>query len=906
LNSEVLALARSRLLELGLSPGAEEAPKWLKLLAASDFAFALLMQFPGWRQPLVAGEALPTDPGLQGSEAIWMEQRARALEVIWREVIAEVDPIASCHDMSKLAARQIEQALSVAELEMESRFGCLRGRGKAVRLCAFGMGKLGGMELNFSSDLDLVFGHAEAESSDGVRSLEADAYSARLVRRCAQLLSEMTSFGQAWRVDLRLRPYGQAGQLALPFQAMEQYFQREGRDWERYAWIRALPVAGDREGGQGLIEQLRPFMYRRYLDYAAFEGLREMKQMIDSEVDRRGLEDNLKLGPGGIREVEFLVQLEQLIRGGRMPSLRCQSTVQAMQAIAEAEVWPAQKCQELSAAYRFLRRLENRVQMLDNQQTHDLPEDPWLKERLAQTLGFTDSHALLRELSVQRNAVQRWFQEAVLPTQRSGVDAAMVNDEHEARSVWRALTAQQGADAKPPEGLERVVWDRLKHFAESLESKNLSATARARLDRVVPQLWVLAKQTADAGATATRLIDFLNAVLRRSSYLALLSEQPTVAKMLVKLFAASPWAAERICASPLLLDEFMDPRLLAQAVRPDQLTLEWEIERAGIEADDLEATIERLKQFQQAQQLRLAMQKLFANADPISVTRGLSVIADFVIERSLALAAADLKRAHGEFAHEGLGFAVLGYGSLGGRELNFASDLDLVFVYDASLSEQESNGPRPLDGHRYFVRLAQRVLHLLTHSTVSGPLYAVDTRLRPDGAKGLLVSALDRFERYQRREAWTWEHQALVRARAVAGDVGLMHQFERIRADILALDRVPADTALAIQQMRERMRHELDRSDSDKFDLKQGRGGLVDIEFAIHRMVLTAGGHQFSTDTASLLQRCFEPAQAELLSRAHTRWLDLGLMATLNGARRVVALGADDGQLAEQVRVLVR
>jgi len=898
LGGAVAELAHEAACDLGLKPKA--AKQLAPLLAASDFAQRVLGAHPEWIKPLLARRPLPVAQEQDFATRLAAQQRARALSVMAADILDGASEVQVCSAMSALAREQIDAALGQAERELAAR---RPKSAAAVRLCVFGMGKLGGGELNFSSDLDLVMAHQQLPEDDALE--DCQEYFSRLTRRCSQLLGETTPEGQAWRIDLRLRPFGQAGQLALSFDAMEHYFQREGRDWERYAWIKASPVAGDVQGGLDFLTILRPFIYRRYLDYAAFEGLREMKQLIDAEVGRRGLEENLKLGPGGIREIEFMVQLEQLIRGGRIPTLRACGTWPALQAFADAGLWSREKLSELRTCYSHLRRMENRAQMFDNQQTHELPESELARERIAQTAGYANYAALTAALADTRDLVQRWFQAAVLPAKPS---AARDSDgDQQAREVWRTLQ-EHDASTQAPAGVTPQLWNKLRDFADSPQVRSLSARSRARLDLVVPQLWVLARVTPDPDATAERLLEFLQAVLRRSSYLSLLAEQPASARWLVRLFSTSAWAAQRICQTPILLDELIDGRVLTEPVTIEGLRRAWQLQYPNVMQEDGEQVIEALRQFQQAAMLRLAVQLLFAEADPVAVARGLAWIADFVLDQALAVAVREIRAQHGYLpsAPEGtqpdLGFAVLGYGSLGGRELNFASDMDLVFIYDDSLVEQESAGRRPLDGHRYFVRLAQRLLHLLTFATHSGALYAVDTRLRPDGGKGLLVSAMDRFARYQTDEAWTWEHQALVRARWVAGDRELGRAFEALRTEIIAMPRVPEKLNKVSDEMRQRMRRELDRSDAQHFDLKQGAGGLVDIEFALQRQVLCTSntGEPAATETTLLIQALSDRALSSLLAKAHHRWLALGLAATLAGRRRLAVLEADDRLLAEQ------
>ncbi len=884
---------------------------------ASDFAFDHFSANPSWIETLTTPPEYPADAG--AGELTEYRVR-RSIAQIALECSGAISVEQSLGYASDTAKRCIVAALTRAEAETATRFGVARDAvGTPVRLCVFAMGKLGGHELNYSSDIDLIMSYASAGESDGggsfaapnsARVLDNGEYFARITRRMAQLLTERTPLGSCYRVDLRLRPFGSAGQAALSFAAMEDYYQREGRDWERYAWIKALPVAGDMAGGERLREILRPFIYRRYLDFAAFEGMREMKAMVDHEVRKADLGDNLKLGPGGIREIEFLIQLEQLIRGGRDEKLRVSGSLAALNALAQAGWLEPLDAQTLRADYLFLRQVENRVQMLADQQTHSLPStdspsDRAIRARIAAGLGFASSDQFLLQLHQLRERVHKRFAEAItLPVPASsthmGIDAALevtpnIDDAYaQAAATWQMLTGpnrEAVLESAKPAAISLELWQALIGFADSSAVQSSSARGRSRMDKVVPMLWALAlKQphsSAKIEACALRLIAFLQAIAGRSAYLALLAEKPAVAERLVQLFTQSAWVAQLITSTPMLMDELLDTRRLTLAHDLSSLQREADNELAGSDSDDIEHAFELLIAFKHSVQLRLAVGFLQGRLDALSTVNGLSDLADVLIERVLGFAWRELVKVHGfPFACGGrkLGFAVLGYGSLGGAELNFASDLDLVFVYDHACAATETSGPKIVDGQRFFVKLAQRVISLLTTPTRFGALYAIDTRLRPNGNKGLLVTSLSAYGDYQLREAWLWEHQALVRARWVAGDPSLAEAFALLRDQTLALTRVPAQVQKEVQAMRERMRAELDRSSELLFDLKQGQGGLVDIEFALQAAVLSSAiRKRWSSKTQTLLPELLADAE-----RGHRKLLALGLRATLELKPRIV------------------
>ncbi len=892
----------------------------------SDFAFDVLTANPDWIDTLLTPPEFPAS----ADAAALVEYRVRrSIAQIALECSGAISVEQSLGYASDTAKRCIEAALTLAEAETAARFGtAYDAAGTPVRLCVFAMGKLGGHELNYSSDIDLILSYASAGESDGggsfaapisARVLDNSEYFARITRRMAQLLTERTPLGSCYRVDLRLRPFGTAGQAALSFAAMEDYYQREGRDWERYAWIKARPIAGDVAGGERLREILRPFIYRRYLDFAAFEGMREMKAMVDHEVRKADLGDNLKLGPGGIREIEFLIQLEQLIRGGRDEKLRVSGSLPALSALAEAGWLSADDAQTLRSDYLFLRRVENRVQMMADQQTHSLPNtdspgDHANLLRIAASLGFASSDEFLTNLQFLRERVHQRFGEAIsLPVQPShkpsSAHAAAVDiperveEAHaEAAANWQMLTGPNRdalLESAKPAAISLQLWQALIGFADSSAVQSSSARGRSRMDKVVPMLWALAlKQphsSAKIEACAMRLIAFLQAIAGRSAYLALLAEKPAVAERLVQLFTQSAWLAQLITSTPMLMDELLDTRRLTLAHDRLSLQIEADNELASADRDDLEHAFELLIAFKHSVQLRLAVGFLQNRLDALSTVNGLSDLADILIERVLGFAWRELVRVHGfpsACGGRNIGFAVLGYGSLGGVELNFASDLDLVFVYEQNCALSETTGPKVVDGQRFFVKLAQRVISLLTTPTRFGALYEIDTRLRPNGNKGLLVTSLSAYGDYQLSEAWLWEHQALVRARWVAGDQALAETFALLRDQILAMPRDPARVQKEVQAMRERMRAELDRSSEQMFDLKQGQGGLVDIEFALQAAVLSYNDcKRWSTRTHDLLPILLTREQASAhvdIEHRHRKLLALGLSATLELKPRIV------------------
>ncbi len=866
-----------------------------RVAIASDFAAAVLVQQPGLLAALLADDAADGVPLPQLTAAnrhdwpmlLRRYRTAESTRLVWRDVAGLDDVDATLVGSTRLAETCLQAGLSALEAEFGQRYGLVRAAdGSAQRLVVFALGKLGGGELNFSSDIDLVYGYAQDGQSDGPRGLAAEDYFARLGQQLARLLDETTADGFCHRVDLRLRPFGNAGRVALSFAGMEQYFQREGRDWERYAWQKARPVAGDLQAGEEFLQTLRPFVYRRYLDYGALDGLREMKAAIAAEVARKELADDIKRGPGGIREIEFLAQALQLIRGGREPALRERRLVPALHALRDAGHLSAPDVAALIDAYRFLRRLENRLQMRRDAQTHALPADAHERMRIAVALEYRDWEALQAELDGHRRRVTDEFA-ALLAPRGAGATTSDLS------AYWRALPEAGDAGALAQAGFAQPneADGTLRDFVRSPGVRDLSDAARARLDRVMPVLLDATVASVQQLLALRRLLALLQNILRRASYLALLDEQPAALTRLVDVVTRSALLAERLAAHPLLLDELLDARVAGTLPRREELKAAC---AGALVHDDIETALLALNETRQSLSFRIALATLDGRQPARDSACQLAWLADAVIEVVVALALREMQAAHGGIAASR--FAVIGYGSLGGEELGFGSDLDLVFLYDAPAGAT-SDGARALDAPRWFARLAQKIVSLLATPSAGGRLYEADVRLRPDGAKGLLVSTLASFADYQRERAWTWEHQALVRARCVAGDAGLCEAFERVRTDTLARDRDAGKLRDDVVAMRAKMRAELDRSDSARFDLKQGEGGLVDLEFLLQYLVLRDAAHGpgllVSRDTPALIAAAGDagalaPDASQALLQAHATLLSAGLDCTLDRRQRLV------------------
>ncbi|MES9834275.1 MAG: bifunctional [glutamate--ammonia ligase]-adenylyl-L-tyrosine phosphorylase/[glutamate--ammonia-ligase] adenylyltransferase [Candidatus Thiodiazotropha sp. DIVDIV] len=767
-------------------------------------------------------------------------RREQMVRIIWRDLTRLADLDETLEDLSALADASIRHAMEHLYTWCCNEMGVPRNeQGEAQPLVVLGMGKLGARELNLSSDIDLIFAYPESGSTDGARRLTNEQFFIRLCQRLVQALDNHTAEGFVFRVDTRLRPFGSVGPLAMSFSAMESYYGSQAREWERYAMIKARVVAGESSAGDELMAMLRPFVYRRYLDFSAIESLRDMKQMISSELHKKGMEANIKLGPGGIREIEFIGQAFQLIRGGRDKALQTRPILSVLQILQERELLPEFAVRELTEAYVFLRLVENRVQAWQDKQTHLLPSDDIGRERLAKTMGFDSWDPFSEVLEQHRRRVQGHFDMVFAAPQAESDEQSQpltgvwneLLDEAQASTILQEYGFQQADEALHLLGLLR----------NSHACRQLSTKGRERLDQLMPLLLEAVGQSDAADLALPRVLDLLAAVVRRTSYIALLMENPMVLSQLVKLAGISPWVISMLTRHPILMDELLDPRRLYSPLKREALNQELADLLSRIDEDDLESQMERLRQFAQSNRLRVAAADIAEQIPLMVVSDYLTWIAETIIEQVIQLSYQEMFRRHGRppGVSEGeTGFAVVGYGKLGGIELGFGSDLDMVFLHRCSDRNAFTDGEKPVSVDVFYARMAQRFIHIMTTRTPSGILYETDMRLRPNGNSGMMVSALETFETYQRNSAWTWEHQALVRARVVAGDAKVGEGFDKIRQRIIGEQRDGDKLQSEVVEMREKMRTSLDKSNDDLFDLKQGFGGIVDIEFMVQYTVL--------------------------------------------------------------------
>lgn len=806
------------------------------------------------------------------------------VRIAWRDLIGWADLSETMRDLSAFADACIDCALDILyEWQCVADGIPIGTDGLRQRLVVIGMGKLGGRELNFSSDVDLIFAYPEVGETKGSgKAISNEAFFLRLCRRLIKVLGKTTADGFVFRVDTRLRPHGENGPLVMSFDALEQYYQRQGREWERYAWIKARVVAGDKVAGSHLLERLKPFVYRRYLDFGAFESLRDMKEKISLEVRRKQLQNNIKLGPGGIREIEFFGQMFQLIRGGVIPSLQEPGIKKVLATLAGEGIIPQKVGDELCRAYVFLRTLENRLQEFSDQQTHLLPSGEVENARLALSMNFKDSQTFADHLKLHREKVHDHF--TMLLNAKDSADEDK-ESKKALQGVWHELLEEKEAEKQlSAVGFSdpRAVLGLLDHLRDDLMARMPSSEGRQRLDKLIPLLLKVVGISENSLATLIRIIDLVKAIKGRASYLALLLENPHSLTHLVKLCDASPFIASFLTRHPVLLDELLDPRSLYVPPGRDELEKEL-VQRMDRLHDNFEYQMEELRIFKQENVFRVAAADVTEALALMRVSDHLSDLAEIVLNKVIELAWDHLTEKHGiptcrlDGQPSEQGFAVVAYGKFGGLELGYSSDLDMVFLHSGTQGHTRSD-KYPIDNRQFFARLGQRVIHILTAHTRAGTLYETDMRLRPSGSAGILVSHIESFHDYQVNKAWTWEHQALIRARAVGGDPLLMQRFEEIRKAVIGRPRKKTRLQKDVAEMRERMRKELLIAEPGMFDLKQGSGGIVDIEFLVQYLVLLKSHKSREllkwTDNVRLIQTLletgvFDEYTANLLKHAY-------------------------------------
>lgn len=722
---------------------------------------------------------------------------------------------------SQLAECAINSALDYLHRWQVEVYGePVDGDGNSQRLIVIGMGKLGGGELNVSSDIDLIFAYEAEGVTNGNQSISNQDFFTRLGKKLIAAIDEITEDGFVFRVDMRLRPFGSEGALVSNLDALEAYYQNNGREWERYAWIKGREVTG----GNAVSSLLKPFVFRKYLDFGAFSSMRDLKIQIQRDVNSKGMHNNIKLGRGGIREIEFIAQVFQLIRGGRDSSLQIKPTLSVLQVLKSKGMLPEKTVNELTEAYIYLRNLEHRLMYLEDAQTQELPKSEASQALIAKAMNFDRKSefgwsAFLAKLDGYRQQVQRYFDETFEDADAGGTELEAET------AIWNgAVTETQSVTNLQGMGYQDAAESlrRLVNLHQGARYKQLPELSRQRFDAVMPHVISQAAKMPNADVTLLRVMDLLESICRRASYLALLAEHPHAMQLLVKLCSSSPWLANYLAQHPILLDELLDTRTLYAV--PDFDGMREELRSRLAEADkDIEQQMDIMRHFKHATVFRFAAQDINGELALETLSDYLSALADLILQVALETIWPTVRGKHLDTPK----FAVIGYGKLGGKELGYASDLDIIFLYDDEAPE----------AGEVYARFAQRINNWFNSLTSAGLLYETDLQLRPDGNSGLLVSSVAAFREYQLQKAWVWEHQAITRARFVAGDATIGAAFDAIRHEVMVQTRDQVKLKTEVLAMREKMRG-AQHLKGDVFDLKHSVGGIIDVEFLVQYLVL--------------------------------------------------------------------
>ena len=809
------------------------------------------------------------------NENQWMSTlrilRARLMfRWIWQDANQLTDVVTLTRELSDFADASINAAKDFARIPLLAKHGEPVGYGGKVQdLIVVAMGKLGAQELNLSSDIDLIFAFDEQGETNGRKCVDVQQFCIAWGQKIIYLLEHITADGFVFRVDMRLRPWGDGSALAISHAALEKYLSQHGREWERYAWIKARIVSGGVDGDE-LLAMTRPFVFRKYVDYTAFEAMREMKAMIEREVARRNIEDDIKLGAGGIREVEFIVQVFQLIYGGSKLELQDRQCLVSLKHLGEVGLLDDEAVVDLEDAYLFLRRVEHAIQALNDQQTQSLPSEIDPRNRIVATLGFEDWDQFITHLNQKRQKVIYQFEHLI---KEKGTETL-------AESFGQLEVRLESVLDDHAKNLIKEFW-----FGHAI--KKLPAKAIQRLKEFWPHLIEAILQSDKPQTALVRLMPLIESVMRRTVYLVMLIESKGALQRLVKMATVSPWICEELTHYPVLLDEFLSMDFELPKRKDLEDSLRQQLLR--IEIDQVEDQMRVLRLFKKSNVLTVAASDVLAESPLMKVSDALTDIAEVSVIATLNLAYQITAKKHGypldaegqRCSMDHIAFAVIGYGKVGGIELGYGSDLDLVFIHYID-EQSDTDGLKAISGFTFAMRVAQKFMSLMTTQTLDGRVYEIDTRLRPSGEAGLLVTSLKAFEQYQLKNAWVWEHQAIVRARSIAGESSLREKFEELRRVILTLPRDEHKVREEVLNMRQKMKDHLGSSKEQKkdgiFHLKQDAGGIVDIEFMAQYVVLAWSGTNADlahySDNVRILEdaakaRCLSSDDASALIQAY-------------------------------------
>ena len=888
-----------------------------KVWGCSEVVARWCIRYPEWLLALNEIELSENNLSQKAYQKIWEQQaetlsdeaslyralrqfrNQQMLRIIWRDICNWSDLKNTISELSSLAEVCINAARHYyvkSNSEFTQQFGRPYNEdNEEQELIVIAMGKLGAWELNLSSDIDLIFAYpSEGQTHGGKNCIENTEYFTRLGKKVISVLNNTTEDGFVFRVDMRLRPFGDGGALVSSFNALENYYQIHGREWERYAMIKARVVAGKEESANELMQMLQPFVYRRYMDYGAYESMRELKAMITKKVNSKGMQGNVKLGAGGIREIEFIGQVFQLIRGGRDSRYKQRELLKILKVVKEEQRLPEYVVDELYEAYTFLRNTEHCLQAVRDQQTHQLPETEIEQTRLAYAMDFKNWEKFISQLDAHRTKVHGNFEQVFEAPQTEGESTDNI-----LKQIWQEQISEEVTKNELTKLGYQDSNDVLKTLSDLRNSQAFQTRTthgQQRLNQLMPMVIGAVAHADHADVTLQRIIEIIEQVAKRSVYMSLLIENPLALSQLVKLCNQSPWVTRYISKHPLLLDDLLDPRSLYVPTSKELLHEECLRKISSFDLSDDEQIADAVRHFKQTNVLRVAAADLANAVSLMRISDYLSWIAEIVLDITLEQAWQYMLQRHGrpicntdgEVCDKG--FAIIGYGKLGGYELGYGSDLDMVFLHGAENDQEMTSIPdagedkpaaRSIVNSVFFVRLGQRLIHLLSTRTAAGRLYEVDMRLRPDGASGMLVSSLKSYEKYQHTKAWVWEHQALVRARAITGDPAIIKQFNNIRKATLMQKRDINELKIEVIKMREKMRQSLSKETAETFDLKQSEGGIVDIEFMVQFGVL-AWANEFPelcqhTDNINLLHELqkigkLSQADADSLMRAYKKY----------------------------------
>jgi glutamate-ammonia-ligase adenylyltransferase len=826
-----------------------------KLVTASSFAMTQLIRFPDLIDKLdIANkfnleldrldESLANQTDINVIKKYLRQYRNRKLtEIIYFDVVIQQTLQVILSYLSDLADALIARSLFTAETILSRKHGQpFDEDGNPLQLNIIAMGKLGGRELNFSSDIDLICSFANDGELSGYGHLTYQEYFQRVVRLFSQILADNTEDGFVYRVDLRLRPWGDSGPAALSHAAFEHYYQLHGRDWEQYAMVKARILSGSKDNQDYLRSIIKPFVYRKYHDYRVFEGLAGLKDKIDMQAKSRKVALNIKVGTGGIREIEFFIQAFQILKGGRNHNLQQPGIFNCFANFPEHKIVPEETVGELVKAYCFLRLLENRIQMMDDEQTHLLPTNQCIRARIALSMNFENWDDVEKVLKQHRINVSKNFNELFKKDAGNSdsnsplLSADSINDESSEDQQLEFIRAM----GLPHPG---DINQQLLNFYRSKDWGFMSAKAKQRFNTLIPELLRTLLTGRQPNVLFARLLKLFASIAGRSVYFEFLYQNRPLLGKIANLFDLSEWVADEVSSFPMLLENLFSSGPLED--RFSKIILQDNLSRQLQNVSgDQELELDTLRLFKREQTLEIATAELAQEISTIEVGHYLSDLAEVVLEAIYRLASDMLEKSHGDPQYKideqtkSANFAIIGYGKLGGQELHYQSDLDVIFLHDSQGSNQQTSGPKIIDNSMYFARLAQKIISMTHVLTSAGKLYEIDSRLRPDGASGMLVSTISAFAQYQREKAWTWEHQALVRARLVAGNQALKLPFENIKRDILALPRHSDNLAREIVDMREKMYQANHPPEAEHVNLKHSRGGMIDIEFMVQFWVL--------------------------------------------------------------------